>query len=247
MPGRTAVVVQARRASSRLPDKVLLDLQGRSILSHVLGRCKRIPGADAVVCAIPDSPGHEALAVEATRLGATVFAGSEEDVLGRYLGAARTVGADIVLRVTSDCPLIDPEVCGQVLDLRRRMDADYAANNLPPSWPHGLDCEAFTLATLQAANDHARPGPEREHVTPWIRANSAYRRVDLPGPGGAAVGERWTLDHPEDLAFLRALAGVADGDLGDLDWRAVTALLDAHPSLRAINAARRDPGRVAAP
>ncbi|NNG04292.1 MAG: NTP transferase domain-containing protein, partial [Inquilinus sp.] len=114
-----AVIVQARRASTRLPDKVLKRLAGETVLSHVLRRCAAVPGADAVCCAIPDDPACDALAGEAGRAGATVFRGSEQDVLARTAGAAEALGAGTVLRVTSDCPLIDPEICGQVLALHR--------------------------------------------------------------------------------------------------------------------------------
>lgn len=238
---RHIVVVQARLASTRLPGKVLRPLGSTTALGQVLRRCAAIPDIAAVCCAIPDTPGHEPLAAEARRHGATVHAGSEDDVLARYLGAARQESADVVLRVTSDCPLIDPQVCGGVLTLRASAAADYACNNTPPSWPHGLDCEAFTIDALERAAAAAVSGPQREHVTPWIRTAPGLTRVDLAGPGGALVGERWTLDYPEDLAFLQALFAVLPDEAAG--WRAVLAALDAHPRLRAINAARRDPAR----
>jgi len=239
---RQIVVVQARMASTRLPGKILHPLGSTTALGQVLRRCAAIPGIAAVCCAIPDTPGHEPLATEALRHGATVHAGPEDDVLARYRGAARQERADIVLRVTSDCPLIDPQVCAAVLDLRRAARADYACNNMPPSWPHGLDCEAFTMEALERAAVAARPGPEREHVTPWIRTAPGLSRADLAGPGGAAIGERWTLDYPEDLAFLRAVFAVLPDEAAG--WREVMAALDANPQIRALNAARRDPARI---
>lgn len=241
---RQICVVQARMASTRLPGKILLPLGSTTALGQVLRRCAAIPGIDGVCCAIPDTPGHEPIAAEARRHGASVHAGSEEDVLARYLGAARQEGADVVLRVTSDCPLIDPAVCGAVLALLRDSGAAFAANNTPPSWPHGLDCEAMTRDALERAADAAVPGPQREHVTPWIRTAPGVVRVDLAGPGGVLVGERWTLDYPEDLAFLRALFAVLPRE--DAGWRDVVATLDAHPEIRALNAGRRDPARIPA-
>jgi len=212
MTGRTAVVVQARMGSTRLPGKVLMDLAGRTVLDHVLSRCQAIPGVDAVICATTVKPDDDPVAAEAERLGASVFRGDEADVLGRYLGAARSAEADVVLRVTSDCPLIDPEVCRAVLDLRAREDADYAANNTPPSWPHGLDCEAFTVAALAKADAETDEPYDREHVTPWLRHTPGLRRANLPKPGRPEPDRRWTLDTPDDLAGLRRLFARLPGD-----------------------------------
>ena len=118
---RTAVIVQARMASTRLPGKVLLPLAGTTVLDHVLTRCAAIGNSDILVCAVPDTPDSDPVAEEAMRIGARtgalVFRGSESDVLDRYYRAARFADADIVLRVTSDCPLIDPAVCARVIDL----------------------------------------------------------------------------------------------------------------------------------
>src|SRR5205823_6192631 len=108
------VIVQARMRSSRLPGKVMQELAGRTALHHVLERCREISGADIVVCAVPDEPASAPLAAVAAQCGAKVFCGSESDVLDRYFAAARECRADIVMRITSDCPLIDPQICGQV-------------------------------------------------------------------------------------------------------------------------------------
>jgi spore coat polysaccharide biosynthesis protein SpsF (cytidylyltransferase family) len=168
----------------------------------------------------------------------------EHDVLDRYYQAARYLKADIVVRVTSDCPLIDPSVCDAVIQLRQDADADYACNNMPPTWPHGLDCEAFTAEVLARASREARDPYEREHVTPWIRTKPGLRRANLPGPEGDSAGQRWTLDFPEDLAFFRALVSrLSDGE-GSQGYAEIRAILDRHPEIQAINAGRRDSGRV---
>src|SRR5205809_123820 len=147
----TAVVVQARMGSSRLPGKVLLELAGKPVLAHVLSRCRDIRSADAIVCAMPDDPSSRPLESLALECGVDVFHGPENDVLGRHLGAAASVCADVVMRITSDCPLIDPDICDEVVRLRRHDNVDYASNNLPRSFPHGLDCEVFTFAALEQA------------------------------------------------------------------------------------------------
>ncbi len=126
----TAIIVQARFGSTRLPGKIVRPLGARTPLAYVLQRCARIPGADVVVCAVPRGAGDDGVAELARAYGAEVFRGSEIDVLDRYRGAARAVGATTVMRVTSDCPLIDPAICGEVLAVLAASGADYACNSL---------------------------------------------------------------------------------------------------------------------
>jgi spore coat polysaccharide biosynthesis protein SpsF len=234
---RTAIVVQARMTSSRLPGKVLQLLDDRCVLEHVLTRCATIPGADAVVCAVPDAPESAAIETVAARCGAMTFRGSEHDVLDRYLGAARAARADVVLRVTSDCPLIDPAICGALLALRAARGADYASNVAPRSFPQGLDCEAFTAAALVQAAATATEPYDREHVTPWLRRSPGFVRANLHSGDEHQATQRWTLDYPEDLAFLRAVfAALPPARRTTAD---VLALVAARPEIAEINAAHR--------
>jgi spore coat polysaccharide biosynthesis protein SpsF len=235
---RTAVIVQARTGSTRLPGKVLKPLAGHTVLEEVLTRCSAIPGADVVVCAIPTLDEDDALIPVAKRSGAVVARGSTEDVLSRYRVAAESVGADVIMRVTSDCPLIDPDVCGELLRLRSEKRADYACNNMPVSFPHGLDCESFTIEALRRADKHASTQEDREHVTPWLRRAPEVLRASLHGPGGLTTDHRWTLDYPEDYDFLCAV--FASLEMSPMPpWTKVAAEIEARPDLRAINAMRR--------
>ncbi|MBL8833909.1 MAG: glycosyltransferase family protein [Rhodospirillales bacterium] len=236
---KTAVVVQARVGSSRLPGKVLKPLGPRTVLEEVLRRCAAVPGAGIVVCAIPDGAAAEPIARLAQAAGAVVVRGPEADVRARYLLAADAVGADIVLRVTSDCPLIDPELCAAVLATRAAAGADYCANNMPPSFPHGLDCEAFTTPALRRAVASDGSDDDREHVTPWLRRSEGISRAALVGPGGAFAGQRWTLDWPEDLDFLRAAVDLAGERDHFVPWFDLAARLAARPDLLAINSVRQ--------
>ena len=231
----TAIIVQARVGSSRLPGKVLKPLAGGTVLAEVLRRCRAIPGADLVVCAVPEGEKDDPVAEEAQRCGAIVTRGSESDVLHRYLQASRAVGADVVMRVTSDCPLIDPGVCGAVLDLRAEKNADYACNNLPPSFPHGLDCEAFTRDALELAWREAIAPEDREHVTPWLRRAPEIRRAVLAGPGGDLVHQRWTLDFPEDYDFFKAVFALLPSKPAIPDWKTILELLSTNLHLEKIN------------
>jgi spore coat polysaccharide biosynthesis protein SpsF len=240
-----AVIVQARFGSTRLPGKVLRPIGGRPALASVLERCRRIPGIDVVVCAVPDDRASDPVAEVARAAGAVVFHGAEYDVLDRYDRAARCVGATTVLRVTSDCPLIDPLLCGAVLAALGDAGVDYACNNMPPLWPHGLDCEAFWAEHLARAALEAVDPYEREHVTPWLRRNSALRRVNVDGPGGGLERLRWTLDYAEDYAFFCALAAAIRKPFADATTQNVLAALAAHPELSGINCMRIDEARLA--
>ena len=234
---RTAVIVQARTGSTRLPGKVMMPLAGHTVLEEVLCRCRTIPGIDVVVCAIPEGPRDDALIALAEGSGAVVVRGSESDVLDRYAKAAETVGANIVMRITSDCPLIDPEICGAVLRLRASEAADYASNVLEPSYPKGLDCEAFTATALAEAAARASEVSDREHVTPWLIRAPHLKRVNLLSGNPRLARMRWTLDYPEDLAFVRAVfAALPTGSPSGMPD--VLAVLERQPSIAAINAAR---------
>lgn len=200
---KTVAIIQARISSTRLPGKVLMDLAGKTVLRHVLDRCAAIPVVDAVCCAIPVGSIHDAIAVEAKTAGVSIYRGSETDVLDRYWRAAEQFNATTILRVTSDCPFVDPLLCDRVAKEVISGRADYGCNNMPPTWPHGLDCEAFTMDALRRAGQEAVEPYDREHVTPWLRESPVIRRANVAGPGGWAAQQRWTLDFPEDLEFLR--------------------------------------------
>ncbi len=218
---------------------MLAPIGGTPVLTHVLRRCQAIKGVDEVVCATVEGADGDPVAALAERLNIVVFRGSETNVLARYHGAAHAVGADIVMRITSDCPLIDPEVCAAVLHLREQESADYATNTMPPSWPHGLDCEIFTIAVLDEADATATDPYDREHVTPWIRRNRAFRRVNLAGPGGDLAQQRWTLDYPEDLAFLRELHARFAPSEPCPSWHDVAEIVAQEPELMLINEGRK--------
>lgn len=201
----TAVIVQARIGSSRLPGKVLQPLGSRSALLRCLDRCRQITQADLVVCAVPDTRADDEVAEEATDVGYIVIRGPEDDVLHRYALAARECEADTIIRITSDCPFIDPVIVDQTVMLYRKSVADYTSNSMPPLFPHGLDCEVFSAQRLLEADEKATQPYEREHVTPWIRRNPRLTQSCLLGPGGGIEKLRWTLDRPEDLAFCQAV------------------------------------------
>jgi spore coat polysaccharide biosynthesis protein SpsF (cytidylyltransferase family) len=175
---------------------MMLSLGGEPTIRHVLRRCKEIPGIDKVVCATPVEKSLP-LRKEALALGVTVVQGSEHDVLGRYRKAALLVNADIIMRVTGDCPLIDPEICGRVLSLMED-GVDYASNVLPRCFAKGLDCECFTVEALERAHKEADDPYDREHVTPWMQRNLYCVNLDV----NSSSEERLCLDDLSDYLSL---------------------------------------------
>lgn len=244
--GGLAIIIQARMGSSRLPGKVLLDLGGRTALARCIERCMTIDAADAIVCAVAEGAESDPVAEEAWASGALVVRGSETDVLSRYAAAAREVRADRVMRVTSDCPLIDPEVCDRLVAFADATGADYVSNNMPPSWPHGLDCDVFPANLLYEAEKYAIEQHDREHVTPWIRRHKSITRACLAGPGGLAGQQRWTLDYAQDYAFLKAVFDALGPAASTARVADIIALLARRPDIQAINASLADERRIGA-
>ena len=180
------------------------------MLEEVLFRCKQIPGVDVVALAIPDTAENDIIEKVAphnlrhVEWGIPIVRGPEHDVLARYAHAAEAVNADVIMRITADCPLIDPEVCGEVLTVYRQRDAAYCSNCHPRTWPHGFDCEVFSASLLRRANEavvqvHC---PPREHVTPHIRllADGNSHNVEHQGENRSHL--RWTLDTLEDYVRI---------------------------------------------
>ena len=244
----TAAIIQARMGSTRLPGKVMQSIGRRTVLEECLSRCLAIPGIDVVCCATVETAEGEEIVAAAERLGCAAFRGSESDVLARYAGAARAVGADRVLRVTSDCPFADPTLCGDVIALLAESGCDYAANNAPPSYPHGLDCEVVSADWLFRAEREGELPGDREHVTPFIRRHPDCRRINLRTPAAEAghAALRLTVDYPEDLAFARALAAALEDHAAPTDWRSIVEILARDPALAALNRSRIDQARLSA-
>jgi len=206
-------VVQARMTSTRLPGKVLADLGGRSVLQWVLARLGAASELDGVVVATSDDPSDDPVAQAAASLGASVVRGPLADVLARYAIAARELGSEGIVRVTADCPLIDPAVVDEVVAAWREGGAAYVSNVIEPrTYPVGMDAEVVDAAALLVADAEASEAHDREHVTPFVRSRPerfAQRAVRLAEP---RPDVRLTLDTPEDLEVLRDVVGATGPD-----------------------------------
>lgn len=220
---RVVAIVQARMNSERLPGKVLMDVEGVPLAARVIRRVRRATAIDAVVLATTTSAEDDALAALATAEEAECFRGSDHDVLARYLGAAVAANADAVVRITGDCPLIDPNVVDEVVDelLHRAEPCDYASNVLRRTFPKGLDGEALHRDVLERVDRLAQSNEAREHVTWFIREE----RPDL---FVAASVERaddwssldWSVDTRDDLETIRRIYREYDMDAG-VPWEQV--------------------------
>lgn len=204
---KTAVIIQARMGSTRLPGKVLRLLGDRIALEWVVNAAKLIPGIDEVCIATSILSQDMPIVDWCKNNNICCFRGSESNVLSRYYDAACYLNADIIMRITSDCPFVDPFIASQVLHLVTNGVADYATNNMPPTWSHGLDCEAFTFATLESAHKNATKPDEFEHVTTFMRDNPyKFRVVNISCPIPNISQYRVTLDTKKDFIFLNKIA-----------------------------------------
>src|SRR5579884_1672439 len=220
--------------SSRLPGKVLKDLGGESVLARVVQRLRRSSFISEVVIATSVSPRDEAVMREAERLNVRCFAGSESDVLDRFYQAVRAFHADVVVRITSDCPLIDPEITDETVRAFLNEQPDYASNGLERTYPRGLDTEAMTADALAHAWRKASEPYQREHVTPYLYQHPELFRILSVTNDVDYSAHRWTLDTPEDLEFIRAVYHRFD-DCGDFSWRDVLQLVEREPALSQLN------------
>jgi glutamate-1-semialdehyde 2,1-aminomutase len=224
---KVVAIVQARMGSQRLPNKVMRDIGGRPLIGLVLARLSRAKRLDAIVLATSTDPRNRPLVAHVESLGFPTHAGSENDVLDRYYQAAKAAGADVVVRVTGDCPLIDPDLVDRVVADFLEGGADYVSNVEPPTFPDGLDTEVFSFAALEEAWKHATETAEREHVTPWLRNNPQLVRRNVANNVDLSA-ERWTVDDPADLDVVTPIVAHFAPRI-DFSWREVLALGETHP------------------
>lgn len=236
---RVVAIIQARMGSSRLPGKVMLDISGKPMLQWVTERVGQAALVNEVMIATTRDGADDAIADFGNRHDISVFRGSTFDVLDRYYQAALLAKADVIVRVTADCPLIDPQEIDILIQEFMVRKVDFAANRLPPPWhrtfPIGLDVEIVSFSALERAWIEADAPYLREHVMPYFyeveNRFSMYYHNTHPDYGEL----RWTVDTPEDLDVIRLIFENLP-DKEHFTWRDVLALVQSHPELGAINA-----------
>jgi spore coat polysaccharide biosynthesis protein SpsF len=238
---RTVAFIQARMSSSRFPGKVVEPLGELPMVIYMAQRARRATALDDVVLVTSTDPSDDTLVEAAACYGQRIFRGSLDDVLARFGSAAESEGADVVVRLTGDCPLIDPDVIDAVVNARERASADYASNIDLPTFPDGLDVECFTHEVLDRANSQARLASQREHVTLWMRSDeAALSRVNV-----RAVADlshvRLTVDYPDDLELVRRIVA-AQGANEQFDLFDILRTLSAQASLTLLNPHVRNEG-----
>jgi spore coat polysaccharide biosynthesis protein SpsF len=254
MKPKVVAIIQGRMTSSRLPGKILADIAGQPMLQRVFARTSRSATVNETIFATTTDPSDDPVAEYCDFAGIPFTRGSLFDVLDRYYQAAKQIKADVIVRVTADCPVIDPALIDDVVNTLIDGEYDFAANRLPPPWertyPIGLDTEVCTFAALEKAWEHAKEPQHREHVMPYF-----YEGVELTresrtletgvSPRGFKVAllhhttdfgdYRWTVDTPEDLEFMRQVYARFNSH-DDFSWKDVLDLVHGEPKLIEINA-----------
>ena len=229
----TTAIVQARMGSTRLPGKVMADLGGVPMINFLLERLSHARSLNSIVVATTDAPSDDILARHLEAAGIAVFRGSVDDVLDRFYQAARTARADTVVRITGDCPLVDPDLVDEVIEAYRAGDADYVSNVSPPTYPDGLDTEVFSFAALERAWHETNSKYDREHATPYLRNSGKFRTLNISHKLDLSA-ERWTVDEASDLKVVRAIIETFSPRT-DFSWQDVVDLSVRRPELFLLN------------
>lgn len=234
---KIVATIEARMTSSRLPGKVMLPALGRPMLAHLTSRLKAVPSIDEIVLATTINATDDVLADFAEKDGIKVFRGSEEDVMSRVIGAADSAQADVVVEITGDCPIIDPDLVEQTIRVFKRNNAVYAANSFISSYPDGMDTQVITLEALKKSFALTNDPLDREHVSRHIVNNpQLFSHVYLIAPPSLHwPGLGLTLDEPADYELIRTLIENLGKDNPLFGCADVIRFLRANPQVLKVN------------
>lgn len=229
-----AAIIQSRMGSSRLPGKTLADLHGKPMLEQLIERVRASRHVQEIVIATTTEPRDDVLVEFARARGLRFSRGSEQDVLDRFYQAAKQFGVDEIVRVTPDCPLMDPDVIDAVVEAHRSGGYEYTSNTVRRTFPDGLDVEVFSFSALERAWREAARASEREHVTPYLRVPDRFRVGSVEGAEDLS-SFKWSVDTDRDLAFMRAIYARLSASGRVFRWSEVLNLLKKEPALSAVN------------
>jgi spore coat polysaccharide biosynthesis protein SpsF len=235
---KTTIIVQARMTSSRLPGKVLKTVLGKSLLEIELERLMGSKLADQIVVATTKNQDDQPIVDLCNKLNVAYFRGSEDDVLSRFYFAVKEFKADQIVRITADCPVIDPRVVDNVITYYKSNYPryDFVANCIERTYPRGMDTEIFSCAALEKAFFEATKQPDREHVTPFIRTNSKYFKLANIRYYKDFSSHRWTVDTKEDFELLKLIIENLYPKNSLFSLEDCLELLEKHPEWQNINA-----------
>ena len=234
---RKLIIVQARMGSSRLPGKVLKEVCGKTLLEHLIVRLKRVKQADKIVIATTIKEEDIPIVAMCKKLDVPFYRGSEEDVLSRYYEAALQYKGDLIVRVTSDCPLIDPCIIDSVVSfyINNQDKVDYVSNCLNRTYPRGMDVEVFSFSILKEAHEEAKENHEREHVTPFIISRPSRYRLHNIEHSTNLSHYRLTIDTSEDLDLVKKIFKELFFTNHKFTMRDILSVMEANPDWIKIN------------
>lgn len=242
MPDKIVIVIQARMGSSRLQGKVMLPILGQSLLARMIERLRMVKYDVTLVIATSVNEADDVLAQEADALGVACYRGSENNLLDRHYQAAQELQATVVLKIPSDCPLIDPAAIDAALEYFFAAGSrfDYISNLHPATWPDGNDVEIMTMQCLARAHQQASRQLELEHTTPYIWENPGLFNIgNIPWQTGLdySMSHRFTIDYREDYEFIKAVFEALYPQNPGFSCADILNLLDERPDIMAINSA----------
>lgn len=233
----TAIIVQARMTSTRLPGKILKTVLDKPLLEYQIERLRRVKYADSIIIATTVNETDQPIVDFCNTLGISFYRGSEDDVLSRYFFAAEAYNADVIVRVTSDCPLIDPEIIDNTLLFYKNHveECDYVSNSLIRTYPRGMDTEIFSMKVLKEAYLEARDLPDREHVTSYIYRHEKKYRLANVSHSADLSHLRLTVDTPEDYKLIRLILEELFPAKPHFNLADIIEILEQHPDWPSIN------------
>lgn len=233
---KIVAIIQARMTSTRLPGKVLKKVMNKTLLEYQLERVSRSKYIDEIIVATTTNNTDQPIVELCENLNISIYRGSEYDVLSRYYEAALQSNAEIIVRITSDCPFIDPEIVDKVIELYMNSHVDYASNTLKRTYPIGMDTEVFSFNALKQANDEATLERDREHVTAYMYVNSGLFNKKNLAYNLNLSNHRWTVDTIEDFKLVSKILEKLYSDKRKFTMLDILDLINKYPQWSEINA-----------